>query len=206
MTDDDLERALSALSRGAIVAAATETFFGLLADPRNEQALDRLFDLKGRAATHGVTLLLPDRAAWSTLVTAVPEMAVRLADSFWPGPLTIALPARRELDRRVTVDDTVAVRLAGPSDAARIAAAFGAPLTATSANRTGEPPGATSDEVGSRFGDAIANSALTLVSGRAPGGQASTLVAVVEGRVRVVRSGAVRESDLSGVLPTSAFR
>src|SRR5882672_5459458 len=137
MTDDDLDRALSALSRGGIVAAATETFFGLLADPRIEHALDLLFDLKGRAATHGVTLLLPDRAAWSSLVTDVPDLAAHLADRFWPGPLTIALPARHELDRRVTVDATVAVRLAGPSDAARIATAFGAPLTATSANRTG---------------------------------------------------------------------
>src|SRR5712691_7684765 len=107
MTDDELERALSVLSLGGVVAAATETFYGLLADPRLEGALDRLFALKGRAATHGVALLLPDRAAWSPLVSSVPELAARLADRFWPGPLTIALPARRELDRRVTVDDTV---------------------------------------------------------------------------------------------------
>jgi L-threonylcarbamoyladenylate synthase len=206
MTDDDVAEALSALSRGGIVAAATETFFGFLADPRIQGALDRLFELKGRAATHGVTLLLPDRAGWSSLVTEVPEIAARLADRFWPGPLTIALPARPELDRRVTVDDTVATRLAGPSDAARIAAAFGAPLTATSANRTGEPPGRTSDEVGFRFGPELASARLTIVPGRAPGGQASTLVTVAEGRVHVVRSGAVRESDLSSVVPTSAFR
>jgi L-threonylcarbamoyladenylate synthase len=206
MTDQELELALSALSRGGVVAAATETFFGLLADPRLSGALDRIFELKGRAVPKGIALLLPDRAAWPSLVTDVPDVASRLASRFWPGPLTIGLPARPELDPRITVDGTVAARWPGPSDAARIAAAFGAPLTATSANRSGQPPAATTEEVRSAFAAAIADDQLVLVPGRAPGGQASTLVTVSEDRVHIVRSGALRESDLATVVPASAFR
>jgi L-threonylcarbamoyladenylate synthase len=206
MTDQELELALSALSRGGVVAAATETLFGLLADPRRSGALDRIFELKGRAAPKGVALLLPNRAAWALLVTDVPEVAARLANRFWPGPLTIALPARPELDARITVDGTVAARWPGPSDAARIAAAFGSPLTATSANLSGQSPAATTEDVRSEFASAIAEGQLVLVPGRAPGGQASTLVTVFGDHVHVVRSGAVGQSDLESVVPASAFR
>jgi L-threonylcarbamoyladenylate synthase len=196
MTDEELRLALSALSRGEVVAAATETFFGLLADPRLPQALDRLFALKGRAAPKGVALVLPGREAWGTLVTEIPPLAERLADRFWPGPLTIALPARPTLDRRLTIDGTVAVRWPGASDAARITEAFDAPLTATSANVAGAPACASTEEVENAFSAALARAELALVAGRASGAEPSTVVAVTADGIRIVRSGRIRESDL----------
>src|SRR5688572_24525841 len=116
MTDDELERALQVLTAGGVVAAATETFFGLLADTRRPSAIDIVFALKGREASKGVALLLPNREAWSTLVTAFPPLALRLANHFWPGPLTLALPARPGIDPRLTEEGTVAARWGGPSD------------------------------------------------------------------------------------------
>jgi L-threonylcarbamoyladenylate synthase len=206
MTDEQLRFALSALSRGGVVAAATETFFGLLADPRLPGALDKLFALKGRAALKGVALLLPGKEAWRALVAEIPPLAERLADRFWPGPLSIALEARPELDRRLTVDGTVAVRWPGPSDAARITEAFGAPLTATSANVTGAPACASAEEVKKAFSAALGRGELAVVPGRASGGEPSTLVAVTPHGVRIVRSGRIRESDLSRLVPASARR
>jgi L-threonylcarbamoyladenylate synthase len=205
MTDDELTRALAVLGGGGVVAAATETFFGLLADARRASAIDLVFSMKGREASKGVALLLPSRDAWSALTSSIPPLAARLADRFWPGPLTVALPARPGIDPRLTEEGTIAVRWGGPSDASRLVAAFGAPLTATSANWAGKPPAETADEVRAAFADAVAQGNLLVLSGRAPGGAPSTLVRVDEGRVWVLRWGQIAESALAGVVPDAAL-
>jgi L-threonylcarbamoyladenylate synthase len=205
MTPDELDLALAVLARGGVVAAATETFFGLLADARREDAITRVFALKGRDAARGIALLLPHREAWADLVREIPPHAKRLADEFWPGPLTLALAGGARLDPRLQVDGTIGVRLAGPSDAARIAVAFGAPLTATSANLTGAPPAETDGDVVRPFGDAIARGDLTVIPGRAPGGAPSTLVRIEGDCLRVMRWGPIGESDLAAVVPGTPF-
>jgi L-threonylcarbamoyladenylate synthase len=187
------------------VAAATETFFGLLADARRSSAIDRVFSMKGRDASKGVALLLPDRAAWTSLVTEIPPLAAQLADAFWPGPLTIALSVRDGIDARLQWDGTIAVRWPGPSDASRLTAAYGAPLTATSANIAGESPAEQAADVEAAFPAAMARGELCVVSGRAPGGAPSTLVRVEGGRVQVLRRGQIRESELAGVVPRAAL-
>jgi L-threonylcarbamoyladenylate synthase len=205
MTDEELHHALRVLSDGGVAAVATETFFGLLADARRSAAIDRVFLLKGRDAGKGMALLLPSREAWAPLVTDIPPLAARLADTFWPGPLTIALPARPGTDERLQMDGTIAVRWPGPSDASRLTAAFGAPLTATSANMAGKPPAARAADVETAFAHARVEGALCVVSGHAPGGAPSTLVRVDGGRVHLLRQGQIRESELVGVVPRAAL-
>jgi L-threonylcarbamoyladenylate synthase len=205
MTEDELECAVRALSEGGVVAAATETFFGLLADARRADAIDRVFELKGRDAAKGVALLLPRRDAWCDLVLAIPPFAALLADRFWPGPLTVALAARPELDPRLQWGGTVAVRWPGASDASRVVEAFGAPLTATSANLTGQKPAESAADVEAIFGEAVARGGLVVLSGHAPGGAPSTVVRIEGERVSVLRQGQIRESDLAGVVPRSAL-
>jgi L-threonylcarbamoyladenylate synthase len=205
MTEEELQQALRVLAAGGIVAVATETFFGLLADVYRPLALARVFSLKGRDANKGVAVLLPAREAWASLVTEVPPLAARLADAFWPGPLTIALPAKDGIDARLQSQGTIAARWPGQSDASRLTAAFGAPLTATSANLAGCPPAEQASDVGAAFSDAIARGELWVVPGRAPGGAPSTLVRVGSGRVEVLRQGQIRESDLAGVVPRAAL-
>jgi L-threonylcarbamoyladenylate synthase len=204
VNEDELGVAVSTLAGGGVVAAATETFFGLLADARRSDAVRRVFSLKGREPAKGVALLISRRQEWAALVTEIPPLAALLADRFWPGPLSIALPARPDVDPRLVVDGWVAVRIAGPSDAATLAAAFGSALTATSANRSGEPPCTTSDEVERIFGKTGAADLVTL-AGRAPGGAGSTLVAVEADRVRVIRRGRIEEAALRTVVPSSAL-
>jgi len=188
------------LERGAVVAAATESFFGLLADATNPRALDALFSLKPRGSERGVGLILAGRESWSSLVTDIPDAARALADAFWPGALTIALPARPEVDPRLTVGGTIAVRDAGPSPARELALELGRPLTATSANLPGEPPARRAVDVERAFVDAVQDGRLVVAPGESPGGAPSTLVALQAGRIVLVREGAVASAALLGVL------
>jgi len=188
------------LESGAVVAAATESYFGLLADATNPRALDALFSLKPRGAERGVGLILSGRDSWPSLVTDVPDVARALADAFWPGALTIALPARPEVDPRLTVAGTIAVRDAGPSQARDLALGLGRPLTATSANLPGEPPARRALDVERAFAAAIQDGRLVVSPGESPGGAPSTLVTFQAGRIVLVRQGAVASARLRDVL------
>ena len=196
MTPGELAQSLAALERGSVVAAATETYCGLLADARRADAIDRIFGLKERDRGKALALLLPDRASWSSLVCEIPTMAEALADRFWPGPLTIALAARKGIDARLVVGGAVAARLPGPSDASEIARAFGAPLTATSANVAGGAPCVCVADLERCFRSAIEQGGLVVVSGEAKGEEPSTIVAIEDGRLRIVRRGRISETEL----------
>jgi len=191
---------VDALERGLVVAVATESSFGLFADATRALSLDTLLRVKPRGAEKGIPVVLPDAAAWSVLVPEVPAVAQALAGACWPGALSIALPARPETDRRLTLDGSVAVRVAGESPAAVLARAFGKPLTATSANPPGAPPALTDDEVRRALEPAIADGSLLVVPGTSPGGVPSTLLSVEGARVRAVRSGRVPLARVREVL------
>ncbi|MBO6936934.1 MAG: threonylcarbamoyl-AMP synthase [Deltaproteobacteria bacterium] len=181
-----LEQALDALRRGEVVAAPTETLVGLLADAMDVDAVARVADLKGRSANQPIALLLPDVAALDRVAVRVSETTRALGEAHWPGPLTLLVEARPELSPLLTRDGKVGVRVPGPSLALDLVRAFGGPLTATSANLSGEP--AVADTAA--LAPAIAAGAHVL-SGRAPGGEPSTFVdATVEPPV-VLRAGAI---------------
>ena len=186
-----LELALSALERGQVVAAPSESVFGLLADATRPEAVTRLFGLKPRGTEKGMPILLPDRAAWSHLVLEIPKAASKLADRFWPGPLTIALAAARSVDHRLLSEATIGVRWAGACPAAELAARFGRPLTATSANLPGAPPLNAAESVRREFAEAVRCGELFVLDGAAPGGAPSTVVLVEPSGIRVVREGAI---------------
>jgi L-threonylcarbamoyladenylate synthase len=200
MTSDELDAALAALRAGGVVAVATETWFGLLADARRPSAIDRVLALKERKAEKGIALLLPNADAWGALVVEIPAPARTLAERFWPGPLTITLPARPGIDPRLIVDGALGARWGAPSDAARLVEAFGAPLTATSANLAGRPPLATSAEVALEFADALRRGELLVVGGTSPGGPPSTVVRVSNDRARILRPGPIDRAAIAGAL------
>jgi L-threonylcarbamoyladenylate synthase len=202
VSTNELEEAVAALRAGLVVAAATETFFGLLADARQKKAIDRVLSLKGRDAAKGISLLLPGRDAWAGLVLEISPIAAKLADHFWPGPLTIVLPARSDLDPRLVVDGKVAARWPGASVAATLTERLGSPVTATSANLSGQPACASHDEVHRAFPHA---SDLLVLSGRAPGGAPSTLVEIGAERLRIVRPGAISRDQIAAVVPGAAL-
>jgi len=198
-----IDAALAQLAAGKVVAAATESFFGFLADIANPLAVEALFALKPRGADKGVPTILPSRAAWPALVAGeIPRLAAAFADAHWPGGLSIALPAAPNVAARVALDGSLAVRLPGASPAAEIARRFGKALSATSANLPGAPPATRSEAVEAAFADAIARGELFVLSGESPGGAPSTVVRVSEGSYAVARVGAVSPSSLEEIAKT----
>jgi len=192
------EQALAVLRRGGVVAAATETLFGLLADATDPSAVDRVAALKPRS-DKAMPLILASRESWEDVARDVPALARALADAFWPGPLTLAVPAREGLDARLIEAGTVAARLPAASPAARLAARLGRPLTASSANRAGEPPSADAGRVRQSFAAEIAAGQLFVLDEPAPGGLPSSVVVVRGDAFQIVREGAVGADRIAKV-------
>lgn len=183
-----LRAAADALLAGAIVAYPTDTLYGLGVDPARAPAVERLCRLKARPAGAGMPLVAADLAQVESAVGALPPLGRRLAERFWPGPLTLVFDPEASFPPGVRADDgSVAVRVPRGL-AARFAALCRRPITATSANLAGRPPAATAAEVVDGLGAAVA---VVLEQETPLTGPPSTIVDVRGGRPRLVRAGAV---------------
>lgn len=190
----DLAALVRVLGQGGVVACPTETWLGLLADALDEKAVERVAELKGRPADMPIALLLPDVQAVADVAQAPSAAARALMEAHWPGPLTILLMAKPGLSPRITRDGKLGVRVPGPSPAADLARAFGRPLTATSANRTGEPSLRSVEELPV----ALAQGLDGVVPGVSPGGAHSTLIDATSSPMRILRAGAI-DIDLAAL-------
>lgn len=169
-----IEEAIRLLHQGGLIAFPTETYYGLGVDPFNLRALQRLFQVKQRVADKAVLLLVSDRSQVGHLASTIPADFNILMDGFWPGPLTLVFPAQPSLAALLTGDTgTVGLRQSPDPVAAQLVWGFGGPITATSANISGELPATTAAQVREIFGDKID---LILDGGTTPGGSGSTLV------------------------------
>lgn len=183
---------------GGIVAVPTETYYGLGVNPFNEQAIDRLLRLKGRADGKPILVLIGQRAQLTTLARDITPAASLLMDAFWPGPLTILFAAQPSLPHNLTADTgTVGMRLSSCGPLVELLGTVG-PLTGTSANPTGNFPAQTARQVQEALGDGLD---LIVDAGATPGGPPSTVVDARDA-VRVVREGAVTRQMLQNVLQT----
>jgi L-threonylcarbamoyladenylate synthase len=171
--------------------------YGLGADPFNERAVGHIFDIKGRPEGKPI-LLLVDSMEMASTVCHLSDSALALAERFWPGPLTMILPAREKVPSIVTAGTgNIGVRWPASPFASRLVRALGHPITATSANRTGIPSSVTAVEVCEQFGDALK---FVIDGGKLPARGGSTLLDLTETPPRVLREGPIRESELSEVL------
>jgi L-threonylcarbamoyladenylate synthase len=187
------------LAAAELLALPTETFYGLAAHPFQEEALARLFTVKGRTPDKPVLLLVSGRDMVPSVARDIPPTALVLMRKFWPGPLTLILPARSDLSPRLTGNtDGVGVRQPRQEVTCRLIAALGFPVTGTSANRAGQPAFTRAEQVESEFGEDVA---LVLDAGPCPGGLPSTIVAVNVDPPRLVRAGALPVADLRTVIP-----
>ncbi len=197
--------ALAAVRAARAVAYPTETLYGLGADAHSERAIEGLLAWKGRAAAQPLALLVAGVSALEALGISLPAAGRALAAAFWPGPLTLVLPAQRPFATGVgRADGAVGVRCSSHPFAAALAArlaAEGVTITATSLNRSGEPPARTHAEARAVCG---AGEDAPLLLG-APGlpeptGVASTVVDVSTAVPRLLRPGAVAREALERVL------
>ena len=141
---------------GQVVALPTDTFYGLAVDPVNLAAVDRIYDIKTRARHKPLSLLIADVAQAYGLARNCDTAFDRLAERFWPGPLTIIVKAGSKLPLRVTANTgNVALRVPEAAIARAVVAKLGLPITATSANLSGYPECTSAESVRDQLGDKI---------------------------------------------------
>ena len=202
MSDADAARALA---EGHLVILPTETVYGLAADAGNAVAVAALFEAKGRPRFNPLIAHVAD-AVQAEAVAVFDARSRALAEAFWPGPLTIVAPVRdrdRICDLARAGLDSVAVRVPGHARARAVIAAFGHPVVAPSANRSGRPSPTT-------FADAVEETgpfAASLIDGGdCAVGVESTVVSVLDGRAVLLRPGAVTREEIETIIrPLARF-
>ncbi len=193
-----LEEASRVLAAGGVLAYPTETLYGLGVDAFREDALEKLFALKGRPDGMPVSVLVRDPAMMLEVVREVPDAARALLDAFLPGPLTLVLPARAGLPERVTAGSgKVGVRISPHPVAASLFRVYPRPITSTSANPSGLPAARTAAEVAAYF---PAGLDLVLDGGPAAAGVGSTVVDLAGPRPRILREGAISREEIGRVV------
>ncbi len=193
-----IERAAGVVLEGGVVAFPTETFYGLAADARNETALQKIFRVKGREKRKPLLLLIADQTWLTGLVKEIPPAARMLMDRFWPGPLTLVFAAGPDLSPLLTArTGKIGLRVSSHPVAQSLVQQVGRPITATSANLSGQTSLRSAGEVVTSLGlmvDAV------LEGGETAGGLGSTVLDVTSDPPEILRSGAVSEADLSPFL------
>jgi len=180
--------------QGGVAAFPTETFYGLGADARNEEALQKIFQLKGREENKPLLLLIGDRDWLSGLVRNIPPVAGRLMEKFWPGPLTLVFEASPRLSALLTGGTgTVGVRLSPHPVAQALIQAVGRAITATSANLSGQPSASVAAEVFRALGNRVD---AILDGGQTAGGLGSTVLDLSSPAPRIIRRGVISQAEL----------
>lgn len=196
---DTVEQAATCLRRGELILLATETVYGLGADASNPDAVAAIFEAKGRPRFNPLISHVSDAAAAEEIGVFGPQ-ARALAEAFWPGPLTLVTPVRdadRVCDLARAGLDSVAIRVPGHAKARAVLAAFGGPVVAPSANRSGRPSPTT-------FADAVEETGFAVGAAIDGGpcivGLESTVVSVLGGQVSLLRPGSVTRAEIEAVV------
>ena len=186
---EGIPSALGALRAGGVVAVATDTVYGLAADPRSTGAVQALFALKGRPSGLALPVLVADLSAGADLVAPGRKAAAlaALAERFWPGPLTVVVPARPDLGYALG-GDGASIGLRCPDlEALRALLAKSGPLAVTSANRHGEAPCTTAAQVAEVFADEVG----IILDGGVCDGPPSTVVSLLGAEPALLRAGSI---------------
>jgi L-threonylcarbamoyladenylate synthase len=189
--------AAAALAAGRLVILPTETVYGLAADAANPAAVVALYEAKGRPSFNPLIAHVFDLAA-ARAIADLDSRAVALAEAFWPGPLTLVAPSKGGVSDLARAGlDTVAVRAPAHPLARAVLEAFGGPVAAPSANRSGRPSPTT-------FADAVAETggaaAVALDGGPCAVGLESTVISLLDGPPRLLRPGAVTRAEIEALI------
>jgi L-threonylcarbamoyladenylate synthase len=190
-----IQEAAQVIHEGGVVAVPTESFYGLAVHALDEKAIERLFAVKRRREDNPVLILIPSKEGLSSYVTEASEKDRKLMERFWPGGLTMVFFAGSILPRSLTAGTgKIGVRLSSHPVPTELARAVGAPITGTSANRSGRPSCSTAEKVMEALGEDID---LILDGGKTPGGKGSTVLDVTIDPPVVLREGIVSRNELS---------
>ena len=198
-----IEDGIAALKSGELVVYPTETFYAIGADAFSSIALRRLFKVKGREPGRPVGLIAANSEMAFSVARETAIDARRLADAFWPGPLTLVLPARDNIAPELTGADGVGIRVSPNPVARALSAGIGRPITATSANLSGEAPANTLENARAALGEKVK---VYLEGGKLTASAPSTVVAVNQNGWKMVRLGAISESQIAIALAGDALK
>ena len=194
-----LEKAVSTLKKGGLVAFPTDTLYALGAHAFIEEAVSRVYEAKGRPHGMALPLLLGSPDDIDSVAVDVPQAARDLAEGFWPGAVTLVLYKAPSVSSTITGGrDTVAVRVPSHPLALALIDGAGAPVTGTSANRSGGPDPVSAEVVREHLGESVD---VVLDEGPCSIAEASTIVDMTAEPPRIVRAGAVARSELERFCP-----
>ncbi|MBF0437943.1 MAG: threonylcarbamoyl-AMP synthase [Magnetococcales bacterium] len=194
-----MNAAVAALTRGEVIGLPTETLFGLAADPWHPEAMRRLIRMKERPLDKGFILLIGDRSQLTSLILPPSPLALALMERFWPGPLTLVLPACEEVSPILTGGTRqIAVRISPAPQVSALFALWPRPLISTSANRAGESPPKNADEVRHIW---RAENLLIIDGEIQPDALPSTVLRVEGEQVTLLRAGAIGVERLREEVP-----
>jgi L-threonylcarbamoyladenylate synthase len=189
-----IEWAAERLIAGGVIALPTDTVYGVAASLAHEDALRRVFDVKERPEDRTLPILISSTDALATVAKNVSDEVLILLDRYWPGPLTVVIPGREGMPALVTgPEGTVGVRLPNHPLTIEVIEKAGGVIACTSANRSGEAPARTAQEVATTIGPRLD---LILDGGMTPGGVPSTVITVRGDAIDVLREGAIPSEHL----------
>ena len=194
-SSDAIQQALKVLQAGGLVAFPTDTVYGVGALAFDGKAVESIYKAKDRPIEKAIPILIGDAEDITKISSGVPLMAKKLAERFWPGPLTIVVPKHLSLPDSVSATNTVGVRVPDHIVARSVLRAAG-PMAVTSANLSGQPSPSTAQEVFAQLNGRIA---LILDGGKTPGGVPSTLVDCTGSQPIVVRQGPISLNQILAV-------
>ena len=200
---EDIVAVARVLRDGGVAVIPTDTVYGLGASVLRPDAIERIFAIKGRAPDAPVPVLLSTAADVIALAREIPRVAWSLIDRFWPGPLTLVLPARSGLPRVVTGGrGTVGLRVPAGGSILTLLETIGEPVVGTSANRHGAPPLTTAvaalEELGTELDAVLADDALG-------GGLPSTVIEVMGTHLMIHRAGAIDPEEIRAAVGLRVF-
>ncbi|AFS54014.1 YrdC/Sua5 family protein [Leptospirillum ferriphilum] len=199
-----IRQAVEHLKQGRTVVIPTETVYGLGADASNPEAVRRIFAIKGRPPGHPLIVHIEKIDCLESWAKTIPPVAVRLAERFWPGPLTLVLPRRREVLPEVTGgQETVALRVPSHPVITALLRAFGGGIAAPSANRFGRLSPTSARDVYEEFKDAAG---MILEGGPCSFGLESTILGFQDGHPVLLRPGALSTGTLEEFLGVRILR
>jgi tRNA threonylcarbamoyl adenosine modification protein (Sua5/YciO/YrdC/YwlC family) len=186
------------IKRGLVVGVPTDTFYGLAADPFNLAAVDEIYRVKGRPEARALPILVNSVEVASAMALDVPRNFHRLAEAFWPGPLTIVVDASHQVPLKVTANTKrVALRWPKNEVVVRLIEEFHGPVTGTSANISGYPSCSTAEEVMEQLGKRLP---LVIDTGDTKASLPSTIVELHGREWKIGREGAITEAEIDDAL------
>jgi L-threonylcarbamoyladenylate synthase len=195
---ENLAAAVDALKCGHVIVFPTETLYGLGANALDDAAVEKVFQLKGRDRSNPIPVLVANQEMLHTVVAKVPTIARKLIDQYWPGPLTLVLPRQKNIPKPLcNPAGGVGVRISSQPIATLLINGLGRPLTATSANPSGKEPARTLQEAKNYFAHRMD---IFVDGGTLTSKGGSTVVEVIENRIKIIREGEISGAELRQLL------